>query len=105
MDTLGDVFEGAKVVAYSIFAGFVALLILSAGSTEVIVERFARFITAVALTYAPTSPLAIGIAFVSAIIAGMSASKIPGSTLLKLFVAIVVWQLFSLTLNYITAPV
>jgi len=105
MQTVGDVIEGATEIALLIFAFFVAVSILAAGSIDVVVQRFARFVTAMALTLAPTSPVAIIIAFISTLAAGLSASKVPGPILMKVGVAIVVWQLLSLTLNYFTAPI
>jgi hypothetical protein len=105
MGTLGEVAEEATEIALMIFASVVGVLILTAGSIDVVGERLARFVTAVALTFAPTSPLAIVISVISALVAGISVSKLPGPTVIKLGGVILLWQLFSLTLNYLTAPV
>lgn len=105
MRTLGEVAEETTGIALMIFASVVGVLILTAGSIDVVGERLARFVTAVALTLAPTSQLAIVISVISALVAGISVSKLPGSTVVKIGGAILLWQLFSLTLNYLTAPV
>lgn len=105
MTTIEDLFESGKAIGALVFGLLMMILILSADSQEVAVERFARAITALMLTIAPTSPVAIVITVIAVLVGGISVSKVKGPVRAKAMLFIAIWFFLSLSLNYLAAPV
>ena len=105
MGTIGDAANSGAQIALTIFGLVIALLIISAGTIDVAVERFARFAYAVSMTFAPTSPVAVYISLFSVVVGAISASRFKDSVVMMVAGFVAVYTLLGLSLNYLTATV
>lgn len=103
--TLQEVGEKGAVVGMTAFAGIIAILIMFSSSPSVAVERLVRFMYALSMTLAPTTPFDVFVSLFAAIIGMVSASRFKKSALAMLTVFVAVFLFISLSISYHTAPI
>lgn len=105
MPTLEEVGKTGAGIGIIVFAAMIAFLIMSADSFQTAGERLGRFTYALAMTIAPTTPIAIGIDFIAAIVGVVSASRLKDSIILAIVAFVATYTFLALSINYLAAPV